>query len=602
MLRTVTLALMLATLALPALADPAPVIAQRTQTLFDPTTRSVRRAMVRVVDPHPDLKLSFVWEPATGNRPGIDADGFATGAGRLTWLIPGAAAYDPRAVNDAFTGTLRAGRPEGAGVLARRDGARWQGNWIAGVMQGPGSLTDADGNRYEGPFVDGLPQGLGIWRDQAGWTWTGGFAAGLRQGAGRLVLPGGQARDAVMDRGVETGATGPLVADATLSGLLKAQDGGDAGRTEISLITDARVSLEDSLPYTHFIGDGTIRIYPQPDEFNGIWNGNGKMAVPYVFHEYGPEDWLDSRAYLDWGLSVTSGGKARLTSLTLAVDQAQPNLRPMLEAEPHFGCIGLRADFDIVNFGWGGVENATLDVRFANPDSYDYAHPDADRPSGAVHSQDIGAFDSGADIDLRGLLQAVGVDTETLYAQRFGCASADEMDGCAQNVMDKVAFGDLTPYVAHDSSGAMTTDLLGTLSYTWTDSDGAVQQASEAFRVPVQLTIIEKPAEAAEMGDGGAFAAQAPTFTDVELPVSAEGARIDLPVRGNPSFTSLKGGIKLWSRQSEFYGFHLEAAFADGSIRSSAPAWLFFVAPRPLTFQTAITPATCYLDPELGFR
>ena len=57
----------------------------------------------------------------------------------------------------------------------------------------------------------------------------------------------------------------------------------------------------------------------------------------------------------------------------------------------------------------------------------------------------------------------------------------------------------------------------------------------ESFGLPIQLTVIEVPPMVAEYGAGGAFATEAPEFVDVELPVSGQGYRIDLPVRGNPN-------------------------------------------------------------------
>ncbi len=600
----IPLAVALVLAAAPAGARPVDAqaaVATRVEVLYDPAGGGVMRTEVRVIDPHPELKLEFTWTPDRDNRPGVDAAGYASGRGRLDWTIPGTASYDPRAVHDSYSGGMKAGAFDGDGRLTYRDGSQFTGTWRAGRLQGQGTMMDAQGNRYDGAFVAGLPEGQGIWRDRAGWTWRGGFAGGLRQGPGTVELPGGQSYQAVMDHGREISSTRPAtVTDPTLSGLLPAEaGGGDAGKVELSLVTDSRVALETSLPYTHFVDQGAIEIYPQDQTLTDIWNGSGEMVLPGEFVEYSEDDWSQTRAYLDIDLATSGGSKVKLQSLSLAVDYTKPHLRPMLSPLRHSGCIGLRADFNFENYGWGQVQNARARVRFANPDSYDYDHPDAPRPTTGDFDLPVGNFDDGADVDLRGVLQAAGVDLARLYGQRFACQSVEQMDFCAQTVMGEVNFGQLTGFVASQGDGVLSTEMLGEMSYDWTDADGQVQNATESFHVPVQLTVIETPNGMAEMGAGGAFAIEAPQFFDVELPVAGQNFRVNLPLRGNPNIAHLSQGVKLWARASTLASFHVEAQFADGSVRSSAPAYLFFLHPRQPQFTSGATPQTCYLNPDL---
>ena len=68
--------------------------AERVQVIYLSQSRSVVRKTVKVWDSHPEKKLDFVWEPATGTDPGIAADGMISGKGRLVWRVRGSASYD----------------------------------------------------------------------------------------------------------------------------------------------------------------------------------------------------------------------------------------------------------------------------------------------------------------------------------------------------------------------------------------------------------------------------------------------------------------------------------------------------------------------------
>ena len=58
--------------------------AEHVQVVYDAATRSVSRTKVRVVDPHPEKNLDFVWDPDAGSLPGVDPETqAASGKGRL---------------------------------------------------------------------------------------------------------------------------------------------------------------------------------------------------------------------------------------------------------------------------------------------------------------------------------------------------------------------------------------------------------------------------------------------------------------------------------------------------------------------------------------
>ncbi|SER06042.1 MORN repeat-containing protein [Thalassovita taeanensis] len=573
----------------------------RLQVIFNPETREVSRRMVRLFGPHPEMTLDFHWQPATGNWPGVTPEGLADGAGVVSWRLPGAASYDPKNWHHRYEGALRAGRFDGAGVLRYRDGSRYEGVWAAGLLQGAGTFRDAEGNVYEGAFVAGRAEGQGILRSREGWIYEGGFVAGLRDGAGRMTEPGGLRYDVVMQRGTEVSSTRPLAfVDETLAGVLPAQSGGGAaGRTRLSAVIDQRITQEQSIQYEQYVDSGTMLIYPQDPELQKIWNGKNDDARLFMFQEFTDTDWDDTGAFVQLDLATEDGSRVRLSSLDLAVEASVPHLLPALHVDTHMGCVGFRPSFDFRNFGWGSVENATARVRFLNPDTYDYEAPEGDRAATRWFDLPVGTFDQGVDVDLRGLLAGAGVDVAALEKARFSCSSASEIEQCGQDaVRSLLRMGALQGFVAA-SYGTITTELQGELSYTWTDAAGLSRAAVQPFGTPISLAVIEVRGGLAECGAGGAWSAEAPQYTDVELHPAGEQYRVNIPVRGNPNISRLLAGVKLHSARSAMHVMRAEAQFSDGSIRKSPLMKLFFLRPRIPTFVSQTAPESCYLGPEV---
>ena len=108
----------------------------------------------------------------------------------------------------------------------------------------------------------------------------------------------------------------------------------------------------------------------------------------------------------------------------------------------------------------------------------------------------------------------------------------------------------------------------GELSYDWHDAWGNLQHQVETFTVAVALARIEAPPSMAEMGDGGAFATPAPEFQEVELQMQGAGYRVPMPQRGNPNIAKLDAHLQLFADRTSYQAMHIEARFADGSVRS----------------------------------
>lgn len=567
--------------------------AERIQIVYDADTRSVERRTVRAWDFHPEKNLDFVWEPATGQSPDatIAADGTIGGRGRLVWRVRGSASYDPATVYSTYEGELRDGRPDGQGRLELRSGEVFQGRWAAGALDGQGLSIDADGNRYEGAFRSGIPNGQGRLLTRTGEIFEGTFVDGLKNGEGTTRLPGGTVYRSRWAMGREIGGNRPdVLADARVGGLLKAQaGGGDAGKVEIGVVVDERMTQRSDMQYQNLVRDEDIAIYPVSDQYNGTWNGTDTVQAGGNFYE--GMDWEDAPAFAEVDLKTTDGSRVKLKSLEMRVASSDAYRKPMLSLVEHSGCVGFRPDFSIVNSGWGEAKDMKMSIRFTRVDEDSY-EPTGD--PGPAYTADVGSFGEGIDVSVRDVLDQAGVDTAALEAGRFSCPSRDALNVCRGQVMTKVNFGAAADYVGGENETIGLTGI-GTLDYSWSDDDGNTYRQNEPFRVFLTLAYIQTPQEAAECGDGFGGSPEATRYQDVEFPIGKRDYAIAMPVRGNRNLDSYTARLKMWSSMSSIHRFAIAAHFADGSTRESKPVTFFFFRPKQSLFESKSEPASCYL-------
>jgi hypothetical protein len=608
-----------------ALSGPSPAMAEdqggwseRVQLLYQPDTRSVTRTRLRIWDPEPARNLDFVWEPAEAGT--VAADGAVSGRGKLTWRVRGSASYDPRAVYATYQGTMRDGRPDGEGRLAYRSGEVLEGRFVRGLLEGRGKRLDADGNRYEGEFRAGLADGTGRLAQRNGDIYVGPFARGKKHGEGETRLAGGAVYRSRWIEGRET-ARPPLPADSTLSGVLKAQSGGDAGKVDIAVSVEPRMTEEaqqnDGVAYQHMVRDEDIAIFPLDDQMNALWNGEAEINAGSagVFLD---RDWEDVPAYVEVDLKTRDGSRVKLDKVELQVAVSETYRKPMLHIVEHLGCTGFRPAFSVENFGWGAVRDLTMSVAFSAPGAGDKRT--------RSFSRKIGDFDTGIDVALRDVLQEAGVDTGKLDKERFTCPSSDALNVCRAKVLNGGGLGEVADFIwdeddrmkvamaaegaqdgAEDeteatgfsaSSGQFFTSAVGTFDYSWADDAGNVYQASEKFDASIPMFYIDSSMQA-ECGAGFGGNPQAMRFQDVRFKIGRTGYRIDLPVRGNKTISSYVARLKMQSDpgMSSFTQFTVAATFADKSVKSSKPVSFFFIKPRAPNYVPGMVPPAdqCYL-------
>lgn len=562
--------------------------AQRVQVLYDGETRSVRRVLLKVRDPEPGRNLEFVWEPHrdAGFDP-VSTGGVVEGRGKLVWRVRGSSPHDRRAVYMSYEGEMKDGRPHGRGRLDRRDGEVSDGEWVAGVLHGDGMHLDASGNRYRGPFADGRPHGSGRQEMADGSIYEGAFAHGLRHGEGRLRLPGGTVYASYWQEGVQTGPTPPeAMADSVVGGLLRAQGGGgDAGKVDLSVIVEPRMTQRAPLRYTHAVGEERIDIYPDNPDMVGVWTGDAPI-VPYGYNEvFGEIDWDDAPAFVQVSLETADRSRVRIDRLELQVEDSQIHRKPFLSVVPHEGCVGYRPSFSFQNNGWGPVRDATLSFEFYNQDDPSLASRGFELP--------LGGFDEGTDAALAFALDELGVDTATLAEARFTCGSVDEIPMCRREVLGSLRLGEVAPLLS--GSLDLSLGVRGRLAYRWADDSGASHDEDERFEASVHIGFIETELMVAEGGDGWQSAPEALRYQEVRLPSDARNYTVEMPVRGNASLATYTARLKMFSGQSSTHSFRVSARFADGSERYSKPVALFYLKPRE-TYYDPPGPASCYID------
>lgn len=567
-------------------------LAERTQVIYDAVSRSVSRVAVKVVDPHPELGLDFVWEPARGNWPGVEpGSGLATGPGTLTWRVKGSADYDPAGVFSTYRGGMLSGAPHGQGRIERRDGSFEEGVWQAGRIEGMGSSRDAAGNRYDGAFAAGLFEGRGRLAFADGSIYEGEFRAGRRHGTGTTLLAGGTRYTSQWRDGAEQAGTRPdVVADLAVGGLIRAQTGGgDAGKVEMSVVVDQRITAQQQVQFQHLVRDEDVAVYPVDQAANDAWNGGGTIIENYDhFARIEPDDVY---AFMQVGMKTTDDSRVRLDSMELEVAYSDAYRKPMLSLESHLGCVGFRPTFSFMNHGWGPVENPRMTVRFTSDERPGEATPD--------YSVAIDGFAEGVDVSVRDALVQAGVDARKLETERFFCESYDRIGECRAQVLGSVDFGRVGGFVTGEN--ILQTLATGEIAYDYSDDRGNVYSVQENFRVPITLTVVEISEDVAECGDGGAMAAEALRYIDVELPVGSENYAIDLPIRGNKNVKDYTARLKIFSEMSSLHSFTPVIKFADGSTRRSKPVTLFYYKPRPWPdFYSEVQLPQCYLDAGFG--
>ena len=275
--------------------------------------------------------------------------------------------------------------------------------------------------------------------------------------------------------GREVGGLRPdVLADARVGGLLKAQaGGGDADKVEIGVIVDQRMTQQTDMQASSLVRDEDVAIYPEDNLYNDAWNGTGQVNTTNV---YGGPDWEDTPAFAEVDLKTTDDSKVKLDSLEMKVAASDAYRKPMLSISEHFGCIGFRPDFTIINNGWGDAKDMKMSIQFTTVD--EEGNPTG-QPS-RMYTKDVGDFGEGVDVSIKSVLDEAGVDTASLETDAF--LSLRRWSGqCLprSQLTNKINFGEVGDYLGNLNQ-AMTLNAIGKFDYSWADDQGHVYQQERA--------------------------------------------------------------------------------------------------------------------------
>lgn len=499
----------------------------------------VRKAFV-AWDPAPELDLEFVWE-GTGT-----SDGLINGEGRLTWRKKGAPAYDAAAVYSDYRGTVRDGRPDGAGRLKLRTGLIYQGDWRDGEMEGEGVIRFANGEAFAGGFVDGAPDGTG-----------------------RLTTPDGRVWRSVWRDGTEVERA-------------PAEDAvqfAQAGTVAVNVYIDSRLndefrSAQDEDGFYRYIYEandvsGTLEIKLSSREIMGLWKGDAPIlaTLRQGWSDYFEDATQFGPVFVVVDIANEENQTAEVVGAYLDIDESMSDLQPYIDAYgPADGCNGrLQPEFSLFNSGWGPVENARLTYSFGTESE----------PVGQTFVADLGTFEDATTPSIADSLQALGIDVDRLLNDSFQCSSEAEYAACIADWQGSDLLAGLSGATFDNGSSQLLTRLWGILEYTWTDAKGGSNQRQSPVIIDFPLLDVGL---GAECGAGGPVERGFPT---AKLPLDEVNVRIPINYTDTIAPREQKRfGLNFVADKSSRHHFRFVIELADGRTISSPDIDLTYFIPR----------------------
>jgi hypothetical protein len=352
------------------------------------------------------------------------------------------------------------------------------------------------------------------------------------------------------------------------AGHVAAQGGFDDGTVSIQLSTRALKFVPTDIPKEEDVAD---RIIYQPVERNGtmvyepvwepwrIYTGGGPITggdfYEMMFREADP-------AYVELHIVNEGAAPIAITGAEVVVSESLPDLKPIIAIAEEDQTMQIDVA-TLRNYGWGPVENAVAHFRLLRPDA-DPVYGDYE------YSADIGTFPFESNIDLKPVMQALGMDPQALLE------AADKTEYQYDPANIEFALGQLATISERDEEGIVKSAVLvvGEIDFGWTDARGASH--AEKIRFHFRHTFFDRYAP--EMG---APAPISGTF-NVELPLSGSNY-----VKRFPYQRVVEAGatdritVGIRSARSAFHAFRLRFFLSDGRELLSPPSQLHFLVPGP---------------------
>ena len=575
-----------------AAADPAGKWQEKTEIVWDAGANKFVRRSFRVLDPHPELALEFYWLPETES--GRQA-GAITGSGELIWYRKDASPYDRASRQSTYKGSLKNGVPDGWGELSLRSGLTYAGEWKEGRIEGKGSIEYATGERYRGYFVEGEPDGTGKYVAANGQLVAGNA---LRVRSARAVVwgpdavPPSSAPVTAADAGsprakyyvAAADPAGPIpftlfpqgrpsasAASTTRRDVAQASD-----PITMTLYIDQVKNNEfkegnaevDSFVYGQTNDAGTIAIRLDAPEIMARWKGDAPITA-----DTNSAFLLDPNQFAPVFLVVDivndTDRAAQIVGGYVDVADSASDLQPYLEISGiEYFSTEEKFDptFSLLNEGWGPVQNAKITYSFGKET----------QAGSQTFVIDVGTFDQSTEVSTVPGLEASGFNVSAVKNGHFPCASEDEVPNCLVDVVQSGLFGQLGGTMFTEYTHVYT-KISGVIDYSWTDSQGSLQQKQSP--ILVTLPVLEFDiGVAAEYGAPGAVERKLPA---VMLALDRQNYRIPFSYRGRlGAQQDQRFALTLNAEKSSHHRFKIVLQLADGRAVSTPPVDLLMFKPR----------------------
>lgn len=544
--------------------------------VFDPQEKGLIRRTYTVWNSCTVHDLDFSWIP---DNVDVDTPGRITGAGRLIWRPRGKPAYDRGSIHAEYVGEMKDGKPDGVGVYFDRLGYQYDGNWSEGYFEGNGRFQLSNGDEYVGSFRMGRAHGTGRYFQSDGEIYSGRFEDGLRDGAAELTLPIGHIVRSQWIAGEEVGQS---------SGARLAQLGTPSATVDdirLGVLIDPVPLKKGMLGYTASNTTDGLIIGPADKRLMALWKGPADIALtdddlqsdrggmfPLIAAELPP-------ALLVLDVENRGTRSIEVVDANLEVTTSSPDLQPLVVIVGSNGVIPCEKSyipsFEIRNFGWAALEQATIKFAFARPQQSDFLGLQ-------TWSKELGLIRGSTTVDVDENLRASKVNVTKLRELAmegegsFTCSGKSQTE-CFAEVMKLDLFGDIAPSITRENAN-VEANLIGFLSYKWRDGEGRLNDRASQFKVRVLLATLEHAAECE-----GAEMEPLKTKDPLMLDPYRTGYKLPIGLR-----TSIAAGrtsrysLVLRAAKSSRYEFRVVLLLADGRELRSRPINLLYFLPGRL--------------------
>ncbi len=592
----------------------------KTQFVIDPVSHLLARRIVTIWDPRPSQNLDFIWSPAAGKQ--YDEE-VISGPGHLTWRNRDRPAYDPRSTVGTYAGEMRNGRPDGRGEYKEVTGLEYSGEWQNGDFHGVGHLKLPNGDEYEGRFSAGKPHGEGRYINSAGEIYSGRFVNGRREGRAITTLANGVTYQSEWQNGMELAAS-RYVRLAQASGgapLPSTLDGVDLG-VVVNPVDLSHFKNADDLPRPELVlgyaganRPAGFDIRPAKTRLMGMWKDDANIGLSreeelpdFITPEvsYGVFSYAKSLLLpLDLTLNVQNRTTSpiQITGAYVDVEKSVTDREPAIQISVghDLSCVRLRnagvyhPTLSIENFGWGHADKARISYAFEKPRSR------AAGPARAMRS--LGTIDKTTMVSFERDFADAGVNTALLARQGkrlgaggsraptgFKCSTVNDLKACLGEIGGTRVFGSLIDKIDFRRDDAqldpaaersvtnlqLSTEIVGTLEYDWTDSTGEVRKRVSPFKEEIRLGVVN-----VQEGEcDGSSLERIPGQNARDLRVDHTGYRVTLPFRESvPAGRVARFGLKLRAPRASQHDFTIAVQLADGRLIRSRPIHLLYYVP-----------------------